>query len=268
MKPERAGPRLADPEPPGVPARRVGHRQPAREDLAAGHVDQDAAVRLVLAPAADGVGIAQRRRVAGPAVDHRQAVQMAPIGGLEGRDERRPPARHEAVRPVERAEAGESGVDEPELVAPPGHLVDLDVAGDVASAGQEAGVVAARRLELGRDGRDVAKLPDLHRGADRQAVAVEGQPHGCRKAAEVGVEVVTLTADHHKLAGLIGRDQERGTQAAQSAGKFGVWTARSGSGPGAAAGDSRAGSALSTVASAGIGNAPGADVYHSLRVTS
>ena len=43
----------------------------------------------------------------------------------------------------------------------------------------------------------------------------------------MGVEVVPLVADHDELAGLVGGDQERGAQPRKSAGKLGVWTARS-----------------------------------------
>ena len=97
---------------------------------------------------------------------------MAAVGGLQRRDKRRPPPRREAGRAVERAEAGEPGVDDPELVAgAPGHLVDLDVARDVAGAGQEAGVVPAGRVELGGHGRDVDEFPDLDLRADGQPVA-------------------------------------------------------------------------------------------------
>ena len=71
-------------------------------------------------------------------------VEVAAVGRLQRRDERRPPPRREAGRAVESAEAGEAGVDHPELAASaPGQLVALDVAGDVAGAGQEAGVVLA-----------------------------------------------------------------------------------------------------------------------------
>ena len=149
-----------------------------------------------------------------------QAVEVAAVGRLQRRDERRPPARREAGRAVERAEAGEAGVDDPELAAgAPGHLVDLDVARDVAGAGQEAGVVPAGRVEPGGDGRDVDELPDLDRGADGEPVAVEGQAHRGLEGAEVGVEVVPLVADHHELAGLVGGDQQRRAELPQQRGE-------------------------------------------------
>src|SRR5262249_53119980 len=133
---ERPGPRLADPEPPAVPPRRVRHREAARDHLAAGNVDQDAAAGFVRTPAGKAVGLAQRRDITRPAVDHRQAVQVAAVRRLERGDERRPPARYEARVAVAGHEAREPGVDEPELAprAVPGHLVDLDVAGDVRRA--------------------------------------------------------------------------------------------------------------------------------------
>src|SRR5262245_16161883 len=106
------------------------------------------------------------------AVNHTQAVQVTAVGGLQRRDKRRPPPRREAGRTVERAEAGEPSVDDPQLVADaPGHLMDLDVACDVAGAGQIAAVVPDRRVELGGRGRDVDKFPDLDLGADSQTVA-------------------------------------------------------------------------------------------------
>ena len=219
-EPERPRPRLADPEPPAVPPRRVGHRQPPRDDLAAGHVQEDAAPGLVRPPAVRLIGLPQRRDVARAAVDHPQAVEVAAVGRLQGRDERRPPPGGEAGRAVERAEAGEAGVDHPQLLAgTPGHLVALDVAGDVAGAGQEAGVVAPRRVDPGRDGRDVDVLPDLDRRADGEPAAVEGQAHRGLEAPEVGVEVVPLVADHHQLAGLVGRHQQRGAELPQQAGE-------------------------------------------------
>ena len=142
--------------------------------------------------------------------------------GSSARDERRPPPRREAGRAVERAEAGEPGVDDPQLSAgAPGHLVDLDVARDVAGAGQEAGVVPAGRVELGRHGRDIDELPDLDLGADGQPVAGQGHAHRGLEAAEVGVEVVPLVADHHELAGLVGGDQQRRAELPQKRGE--VW---------------------------------------------
>ena len=54
----------------------------------------------------------------------------------------------------------------------------------------------------------------------------------------------------HELAGLVGGDQQRGAQPRKSAGKLGVWTARSGWGSGAAVGVSPTRSARSGLASA------------------
>jgi hypothetical protein len=89
--------------------------------------------------------------------------------------------------------------------------VDQDVAGDVAGARQEAGVVPAGGLQAVGDAAHVAELPDLQSGADREfrTAVGQGQSHGGRERTVVGVEVLALVADHHELAGLVGRDQER-----------------------------------------------------------
>ena len=97
--------------------------------------------------------------------------------------------------------------------------MDLDVARDVAGAGQEAGVVPAGRVELGGHGRDVDELPDLDLGADGQPVAGQGHAHRGLEGAEVGVEVVPLVADQHELAGLVRGDQERRTELPQQRGE-------------------------------------------------
>ena len=47
---------------------------------------------------------------------------------------------------VERAEAREGRVDDPEVVARPGELVPLDLAGDPRGAGQVARIVATGGL--------------------------------------------------------------------------------------------------------------------------
>src|SRR5262249_60226496 len=69
----------------------------------------------------------------------------------------------------------------------PGHLMDLDVAGDVGQPRQEAGVVPAGRRQLAGHGRDVVVLPDLHGSTDGQPVALNGQAHRLGENPEGGV---------------------------------------------------------------------------------
>ena len=101
----------------------------------------------------------------------------------------------------------------------PGHLVDLDVPRDVAGSGQEAGVVPAARFELPGDGRDVDELPDLHLRPQRQPVAVQGHAHRGGEGPEMGVQVVALLANHHQLARLVGRHQQRRAELPQQRGE-------------------------------------------------
>ncbi len=97
--------------------------------------------------------------------------------------------------------------------------MDLNVAGDVAGAGQEAGVAPTGRVEPGCNSRNVDELPDLDLGADGQPVAGYSHAHRCLEGAEVGVEVIPLVADQHELAGLVGGDQERRTKLPQERGE-------------------------------------------------
>ena len=147
---------------------------------------------------------------------------MAAVRRLQLGDKRRPPARHEARLGVESGETGEAGVDEPEVAAGAvGHLVDQDVAGDVAGARQVAGVVRAGGLQAAGDVGDVAELPDLDGGADGEpgAAVGQGQAHRGLERAVVGVEAAPLVADHHELAGLIGGDQQRRAELPQQGGE-------------------------------------------------
>ena len=87
---------------------------------------------------------------AGAPRSHGQAVQVAPVLRGQLRDERRPPARHEAVARIEAGQAGEQRVDDPQVrlvtrVVAPGDLVALDRAGHDRGARQPAPVVPACR---------------------------------------------------------------------------------------------------------------------------
>ena len=115
----------------------------------------------------------------------------------------------EAVLGIERAEAAEAGVHHPQLVvAVIGHLVDVDVAGDVDAPGQIAGVVLALGLELRGHGGHVAVVPDGVGAADGEPGAVGGDAHGLAEGAEVGVERRLVVAHQDDLAGLVGGDHQ------------------------------------------------------------
>jgi len=107
--------------------------------------------------------------------------------------------------------------------------VDLDVAGAVAQAGQETGVVPAPGLQPSADRRDVVILPDLQGGADGQPVAGAGQAHRLAEAAEVRVERSAVGAEHHQLARLVGGDEDRQAQFVEQGGETrGVYAAQRG----------------------------------------
>ena len=64
----------------------------------------------------------------------------------------------------------------------------------------------AERLQIGRDGRQVAELPDLLERADGEPVAGERQAHRAREAAEADVQTVPVGPDDHQLVRLVSRD--------------------------------------------------------------
>ena len=97
----------------------------------------------------------------------------------------------------------------------PGHLVDLNIARDVAGARQEAAIVPLGLVELGGDSGNIDELPDLDLGAYGQPATGIGHAHRCLERAEVSVQVVSLVTDHHQLPRLICGDQQRGTEPPQ-----------------------------------------------------
>ena len=138
---------------------------------------------------------------------------MAAVLGRDRRDEPRLPPRDEVVDPVERAQAGEQRVDDPEVAAAPRHLVGIDRPGVDRLARQVAGVVGAGRVEPGGQRRDAAELPDLVLHRDRQALPVGTDRHAHRAGqAAVGQDQLATVrgrGGQHQLARLVGRDQQR-----------------------------------------------------------
>ena len=62
---------------------------------------------------------------------------MTAIFRGQGADKRRPPARHEAMLGIERTQATEAGVHQPEfMVARIRQFVNVDVAGDMDTSGR------------------------------------------------------------------------------------------------------------------------------------
>ena len=112
----RAHARVEHPEAAVVPARRVRHGQtraspPRREATSSRRRCRCAACRQPPGVSVCAIAVTKRGR----SVPHRQAVEVAAVLRRPARDERRPPARHEAVARVEAGQAGEQRVDEPQV---------------------------------------------------------------------------------------------------------------------------------------------------------
>ena len=183
------------------------HRQAASDDLAAGHVDDHAAVaRCSRQPSATSLRPTSVT-IGRAAVAHGQAVEVAAVLGGELRDEGRPPQRREAVRRARPRQAGEERVDEDR---PPARVdrdvVDVEVAGGVAHLRHVEPVVA--RLRLAR-AEHVLEAPELVERAHPQRLAVAGQAHAAVEGAlEDRQPAVGLQADQEQLAGLVGGEGE------------------------------------------------------------
>ena len=159
-------------------------------------------------PALRRVGLGQGGHVFRRAVGHGQAVEVAAVLGGQGREERRPPARHEAVPAVERAQAAEGRVDQPQLVARPGQLVGLDLAGEVGGARQEAGVVAAGRLDAGGEVGGGLRNQTWARAPTAMPSGLTASPMARSKLWYDRVSSPSRDADGDDLAGLVGGDEQ------------------------------------------------------------
>ena len=213
--------RFKQPQPPAVLPGRVRHRQFPQQDFVVVYSHEDAARPFVLAPAAGGVSLAQRRHILGPAIHHGQTVQVAAIFGCEFRYEMGSPAGVETVVGVEGAKRAEFGVDEPQIIPPPRHLVDVDIAGDVDLAGDVAGVVLALWLQLGSHNGHVSVIPDGVLSPHRQARPVHGDAHRLLQGAKVGVDRAAIVAHEDDFARLVGADDQGDAEMVEDSGQVG-----------------------------------------------
>src|SRR5688572_25344294 len=111
------------------PARRMRHRQAFADDLVGQHVDHHAAIVAPVAPTIHGVALAHGSDIAGLAIDHGQAVEVATVFRRELADEVRFPDRLEAVRLAQLGQAGVLRVDEDDLaVLADAKFMDVEVA--------------------------------------------------------------------------------------------------------------------------------------------
>jgi len=111
---ESAASRFQQPRPTEVNAWRMGHSEAAYDWFTGIDIQNAAATGLVLAPSFGFVREAKAGDVAHTSIDDGEAIHVATIFRGEGRDERWAPSRHETLRAIEGAEAGETGIDRPD----------------------------------------------------------------------------------------------------------------------------------------------------------
>ena len=70
---------VEQPESAIMPTRRMGHRKALRHDLVGSHINNDAAIRAVIAPTIGHVARSDRRDISRFAVLHGQTIEVAAI---------------------------------------------------------------------------------------------------------------------------------------------------------------------------------------------
>ena len=203
--PDLAAARIQNPQFAAIKPRRMRHREPAGDDFARLHVDDDAAVEAAVAPAVDGIGLAHRGDVAGHPLLHGEPVQVAAILLDDLRHEGRLPQRREAVAPRRGGEAVIERVDEDRAAV--GKLADVmgvELAGDEDFARHVAAVVEIVDLLVGLE--HVPEFDDLEQGGEQDGVlAGNADAHGLAEEALMHHEpAVEVLAEQIELAGLIG----------------------------------------------------------------
>ena len=187
-----------------------------------GHVDQNATIALVCAPAFLRIGFAERSHVARNAIAHRQAVQMAAILRRVVADKFWPPARHETGFGIQRAQAREQRVDEPDrAVGIPSHFVDVDMTGDMSAPRHIHGIMYRRIVQAFGHIRHVAEFGDLHHRAEDQALPIRGHAHRSVEGAEMCVDGISVRPKYHQFAGLVSADDQATAKLAQQIRKVG-----------------------------------------------
>ena len=202
-----------------VPTRRVRHRQSFADDLVGLHVDHHATVLAAIPPAVDAVALAHRGHVLGLAIDHRQAVQVAPVLRRQLADERRLPDRLETVGLAELRQAGVLRVDEDHLaVLADAEFVDVQVA-DGLGVARDIALVELAVDDLVR-AQHVLEAPQLVKATQVDALRIADHAHGALEdALEERHPPLFVAADQVDPAGLVGGDRQRHPVLGQPAGQ-------------------------------------------------
>ena len=207
-------PQLAIMEP-----RRMRHRQARGHDLVRGHIDDDAAIGALFAPAVGHIGARDGRDEGGPASVHGEAVEMAAVLRQELGNKTRLPKRLEACRLADRGEAGKGGVDEDRpSIGPHADVMDIQRARHPALARLEAAGGALVRRRPRR--KPIAKTPEHGFAAHPQALAIGPQALAMLDQPLMAANAaIRLAADEHQPSRLIGGKRQRPANPGKPIGK-------------------------------------------------
>ena len=216
-------PELSSQQSAVMPARRVGHAQPAEDDVATADIHHTPARQLVLPPTRRFVRGRQQGHVSGLALPHGDAIEVTTIATGKLRDEWWLPTRHKTVAVIQRTQTREERVDDPQIpgsvvranCAIPGDLVALYVAGHVRPTRQVARVAGMACRKGGGKLWLILQKPDVGPSPDGEPAAGKGQTHGLVEGPRQHRQSTLTRPKDHQLARLIGRDPQRHVQPVQ-----------------------------------------------------
>lgn len=194
---------------------RVRQGQAASHDPAAGDLDQAAAVVLDCSPAGRRIGCSQCGNISHLPIDDSQAIEMTSVLGPQGRNERRPPARCKTVMRIERGQAREESIHDPELTANPCAFMRLDVAGEVARPRQEAGIMKPGRRKFRGNVGSVPQEPDFLPRTNGNRSRLDGDSHRPLELMERKHQPALPRRHNNEMAGLVRGDKDRQPQLLQ-----------------------------------------------------
>ena len=186
------------------------HRKTAGDDLAAGHVDQYAAIPPPVAPAVGYIRAAYRGNERGTGAIHRQSVQVAPVLRHQGGNKFWSPQRSKTCGFADGRQATIQRIDEdrsPRAV----YVTNPDVVGvDPANDATFEGNKLAVRSRLGRLAlvQHILEPPEHVEPAGPQRLTVGPQALTLLDDALMGAHATIVpAADEEQPAGLIGGER-------------------------------------------------------------
>jgi hypothetical protein len=210
---EFAGAGIQQPKLSVVESRRVRHGKAAGHNLAARHIDHDAAVVAPVAPAVGNIRAAHCSDKRGTSAVHCESVKVAPILRRQRGQEFRSPQRPKTCRFADCRQAAVQRIDKdrtPRAInVPDPDVMDVDPANDAAFEGYELAVRSRwRGLAVAQH---ILEPPQHVESTCPERLTIGPQALTLLDDALMGADAsVGLAADEKQPAGLVRRERETG----------------------------------------------------------